>query len=63
MEKYVCIQLVDNVCHQWQAYQTSIDMLAITQSERDIIITSTLVLWFAAYAIRQVMNVILRRRY
>ena len=41
----------------------SADMLAITGSERDIIIASTLVLWFAAYAIRQVMNVILRRRY
>lgn len=63
MDKYVCIQLVDNVCQQWQAYQTSIDMLAITQSERDIIIASTLVLWFAAYGIRQVMNIILRRRY
>ena len=63
MDKYVCTQLVHNVCRQWQAYQTSADMLAITGSERDIIIASTLVLWFAAYAIRQVMNVILRRRY
>ena len=63
MDKYVCVQLVDNVCQQWQAYQTSIDMLAITAQERDLILASTLVLWFMAYGIRQVMNVVLRRRY
>ena len=63
MDKYVCIQLVDNVCQQWQAYQTSMDMLAITGQQRDEILLSILALWFGAYIIRQVLNVVLRRRY
>lgn len=63
MDKYVCIQLVDNVCQQWQVYQTSVDMLVITAHERNLILGSMLVLWFSAYGIRQVLNVVLRRRY
>lgn len=63
MDKYVCVQLVDNVCQQWQAYQTSVDMLAITAHERNLILGAMLVLWFSAYGIRQVLNVVLRRRY
>ena len=63
MDKYICVELVNNVCQKWQAYQSSVDILAITAHERDLILSATLVLWFGAYGLRQVLNVVLRRRY
>lgn len=63
MANYVCTKLVENVCQSWSEYQTSIDMLAITSQQRDSIIVSSLVVVFTAWAYRQVMNMLLRRRY
>ena len=63
MDKYICVELVNNVCQKWQAYQSSVDMLSITAHERYLILSATLVLWFGAYGLRQVLNVVLRRRY
>lgn len=63
MANYVCTQVVDNVCQQWAEYQTSIDMLAITTQQRDSIIVATLVVIFTAWSYRQVLNMLLRRRY
>lgn len=63
MANYVCTQLVENTCQSWQEFHSVIDMLAITGQQRDEILLSILALWFGAYIIRQVLNVVLRRRY
>lgn len=63
MANYVCTQLVNNVCQSWAEYQTSLDMLAITTQQRDSILTATLVVIFTAWSYRQVLNMLLRRRY
>lgn len=69
MPKYVCTELsspsVEGLqnCLVWSEYVNSLDMLAITQSDANMISTSILFVIFATWAIRQVHNVILRRRY
>lgn len=69
MPKYVCLELstpdVNGVqnCMVWTEYVNSLDMLAITKADADLISTSLLLVIFGAWAFRQIHNVILRRRY
>lgn len=69
MPKYVCTELsnadVDGIqtCMVWSEYVNSIDMIAITKNEADLISGALLLLIFGAWTFRQVHNVILRRRY
>lgn len=70
MANYVCSELetVRNIyggydCKHWLEYQTSVDMLAITEQQADMILVSSLVVVFTAWIFRQVLNLILRRRY
>lgn len=63
MANYVCSKLVLNVCHQWVEVQSSTSLLAITEQQRDAIIISSLIAIFTAWGIRQVLNMIYRRRY
>lgn len=63
--KYDCTELVGNVCVKWQpATNTGIlDSFAITKEQANEIAISMLVVWFGAWAIRQVLNLLLKRRY
>lgn len=63
--KYDCIELISNVCVKWQSTtNTSIlDSFAITKEQANEIAISVLVVWFGAWAIRQVLNLLLKRRY
>ena len=69
MATYVCSELVTDPqsgyenCHTWIEYVNTFDMLAITQSEADLISTALIMVIITAWAFRQVHNVILRRRY
>lgn len=65
MAKYVCTNLIGNVCTQWEQYDNSswLDALAITRQQADEIIISSLIVVFGAWAVRQVLNLILKRRY
>lgn len=70
MAKYVCKELSNtNVftgrqdCVQWVEYQTSIDMLAITGQQRDVISTSMLLVIFGAWVWKQALVIIQGRRY
>lgn len=69
MPKYVCSELSSpdvngfQHCLAWLEYSSSLDMLAITQSQADQISTALLTVIIGAWAIRQVHNAILRRRY
>lgn len=69
MANYVCTELSTpdvngfQNCVVWIEYVNSLDMLAITQAEANMISTSLLLVIFGAWAIRQIHNVILRRRY
>lgn len=64
MANYVCAS-VDNAnnCLQWVEYQSALDSLAITPSQASELMLGFLVAVITAYGIRQVMNVILQRRY
>lgn len=69
MPKYVCSELsnadVDGTqhCMVWTEYVNTLDMLAITEAQADLISTSLLLVIFSTWTIRQIHNVILRRRY
>lgn len=69
MANYVCTELSSpdvngfQNCVAWTEYVNSLDMLAITQSQANMISTALLTVIFGAWAIRQIQNVILRRRY
>lgn len=63
MANYVCAEPVGQLCNKWVEYQTSIDMLAITTQQRDEIIVASLVVIFTAWGYRQILNMLLRRRY
>lgn len=69
MPKYVCSELsnadangIQN-CMVWTEYVNSLDMLAITKADADLISTSLMLVIFGAWTFRQIHNVILRRRY
>lgn len=63
--KYDCTKLVGNVCVEWQpATETNwLDALAITQTQAAQLTTAMLVVVFSAWILRQVLNVIIGRRY
>lgn len=63
MAKYVCVKLVNNICHEWQEYQTSVDMLAISQNQADAISLVLILVFVGAFKFRAIANIILRRRY
>ena len=63
MAKYVCVELVNNTCHQWQEYSNSIDMLAITQSQANAISLGLVLVFVVSFKFRAIANIILRRRY
>ncbi|RKW43901.1 MAG: hypothetical protein D8B60_00500 [Moraxella sp.] len=63
MAKYVCVKLVNNTCHEWQEYQTSVDMLAISQNQADAISLVLILVFVGAFKFRAIANIILRRRY
>lgn len=64
MAKYVCEELYNNsVCLKWVEYQTSYDMLAITGEQANQIMLATITVIFGAWGIRQVLNILLQRRY
>lgn len=69
MPKYVCTELSDadvdgtQICMVWTEYSNSLDMLAITEADADLISTSLILVIFGAWTFRQIHNVILRRRY
>lgn len=63
MAKYVCVELVGNTCHKWQEYSNSIDMLAITQEQANLICLLLILVFVSAFKFRAVANIILGRRY
>lgn len=68
MANYVCSELSPMIeghqtCLSWVEYQSSVDMLAITGDQRDMILLASLTVIFSTWCIRQVINVILQRRY
>lgn len=69
MPKYVCTELSNadvngmQNCMVWTEYVNSLDMLAITKADADLISTSLMLVIFGAWTFRQIHNVILRRRY
>lgn len=64
MANYVCKQLVDNTCTTWVEISPLFwEHLAITSEQADQIIFSLLIVFVTAYGVRQVMNVILNRKY
>lgn len=63
MAKYVCVELVDNSCQQWQEYSNSLDMLAITEAQADLITWAIILVFITGYKFRAVINIILGRKY
>ena len=65
MATYVCTNLVGNVCTNWEQAQlmNGLDYLAITQQQASELLIASLSVVFSAWLIRQVLNVILQRRY
>jgi len=63
MAKYVCVELVENTCQQWQEYSNSIDMLAITQEQANLICLCLILVFVSGFHFRAITNLILGRRY
>lgn len=65
MAKFACTELVGNVCIKWEPMQavSVLEALAITKQQADDIIVASLIVVFSAWALKQVANVIQRRRY
>lgn len=64
MANYVCTDLEGNFCTSWVEVPPSPwQQLAITPQQADDIVNAMLLVFVTAYAIRQVMNVILNRKY
>lgn len=63
MAKYVCVELVDGTCQKWQEYSNSLDMLAITETQADLITWGVILMFIGGYKFRAIVNIILQRRY
>lgn len=64
MANYQCAKPHGELCHLWVEVQPSIlEQLAITPQQADDIINAMLIVFISAYAVRQVMNMILNRKY
>lgn len=63
MAKYVCVELVNNTCQEWQEYSNSIDMLSITQAQANLICLCLILVFVSGYHFRAIANLILGRRY
>lgn len=63
MAKYVCVKPVRGSCAEWQEYSNSIDMLAITQAQANLICLCLILVFVSGYHFRAITNLLLGRRY
>lgn len=64
MANYVCTNLEGSHCTSWAELPPSpLQQLAITPQQADDIIMALLLVFVTAYGVRQVMNIILNRKY
>lgn len=63
---YICAQIDTqnpNQCAVWVLHTDTLSQLAITKQQGSDMVTALLLVFIGAYAYRQIMNIILNRKY